>query len=87
MSACDIEGGEIYAIVCNAIPSADAYNWYSKSGGTGYSDGRAIVGYWTSGLLAGQSWDLAFRVRCLPEPASLGLLSVGAIALVRRRRR
>jgi len=87
MSPCELAQGEIYAIVCNALPSVDAYNWYSKAGGAGYSGGKALVGDWSSGLLAGQNWDLGFRVNCVPEPAMLALLSVGAAALVRRRRK
>jgi hypothetical protein len=68
MSPMAIHAGESYGLVITAPGTAEAYHWYTQSGGAGYDDGRLFVGGTGDSVLAGQSGDVAFRINVAPAP-------------------
>ncbi len=69
---------------CSALDGS-MDNFYSFGSGTANVAEIRFVPLYTSGMLISLD-DLAFTATAVPEPASLGLLALGALALARRRR-
>lgn len=69
---------------CSALDGS-MDNFYSLGSGTANIAEIRFVPLYTSGMLISLD-DLAFTASEVPEPASLGLLALGALALARRRR-
>ncbi len=86
MTPCDLQAGQMYAIVASALGTGgtyEAYDWYAKgTDGAAYPDGRLLVGYNGDAILGQQSYDLPFRVLVTPEPGSLLALGSGLIGLL-----
>jgi hypothetical protein len=92
MSAADLFAGQTYAIAIKTDPKVDeAYKWYGRwtPGSDPYPPGRTCIYYPGSGgyfnFLVNS--DLGFRVNGVPEPATIGLMALGVLPLLRRKRR
>jgi hypothetical protein len=82
MTPCELQAGQMYAIVVSALGTSSAYEWYSKGDNTAYPAGRELVGNNGDTVLAQQSCDLSFRVNVVPEPGSLLALGSGLMGLL-----
>lgn len=71
-------GGLSYAVGANAVPTSETFATFGAG-----DDAIAAVGSLNP---AGRSLLADATITVVPEPASLGLLALGALALVRRRR-
>ncbi len=86
MSAVQLTAGVSYGLVLDAEFTNWQYRWNYRDGGAGYPSGDASIAY-GYGTFAHQSYDEPFRINAVvPEPGSLGLVIVGAGAVLLRRR-
>jgi len=68
-------------------PNYGAGSFRVQRGGSFWRDGNTLMSsYRRTGLPGDESFEIGFRVASIPEPCSLGLLALGALALIKRRR-
>ena len=85
MTPYEIVSGQEYAILGEAPGTVSAYSWYFRGNQDYMPGGKEVI---DSGAgWVGSSYDLGFRVHVTPEPATLSLLALGCLAVLRRRRK
>ena len=75
-------GVEYFLDICK--PTEDRWGWH---GTTIQKQDFSALGASHSGPWVSMDYDLAFELIAIPEPATLGLLLLGGLALLRRRGR
>ena len=85
----DVDINDLSALACNWGETV-GQQWldgnFDHDGDVDVNDLAALAGNWGYGTEGGMSLDDAMGSTGIPEPASLALLGLGAMALLRRRR-
>jgi len=82
-----LEEGEQYWLVASAPPETVAMWMYNGVGDMGANLMRVNSGSWAPSVGTYPALRGAFRVDVVPEPATLCIMALGAVTVLRRRRR